>query len=347
VIPSGRNYTERVVAFEAGDGLACNVINVRGDREPVKGPVILVHGAGVRGNIFRAPVRTTLVDALIEDGYDVWLENWRASIDLPPNRWTLDQAAALDHPRAVETVVRETGRDEVKAVIHCQGSTSFMMSLVAGLVPQVTTVVSNAVSLHPVVPGVSRIKLQVAVPLVAKLTPYLNPQWGINAPTRLAKAIRFAVNVTHRECDNAVCRQVSFTYGTGFPTLWSHANLNDETHDWLTHEFAAVPMTFFEQITRCVKTGHLIAVDGRPDLPASFVGQPPKTDARIAFFAGADNRCFIPESQVRTHEYFSRFAPDHTLHVVPGYGHLDMFMGHSAARDVFPLMLSELNRPRT
>ena len=41
----------------------------------------------------------------------------------------------------------------MKAVIHCQGSTSFTMSAVAGLVPEVKTIVTNAVSLHPVVPG--------------------------------------------------------------------------------------------------------------------------------------------------------------------------------------------------
>jgi len=38
-------------------------------------------------------------------------------------------------PVHLETVVKETGWDRVKAVIHCQGSTSFMMSAVAGLAP--------------------------------------------------------------------------------------------------------------------------------------------------------------------------------------------------------------------
>ena len=123
-----------------------------GEHPASRGPVVLVHGAGVRANIFRAPVRTTIVDYLIDRGYDVWLENWRASIDFAPNKWTLDQAAVFDHPEAIKTVVRETGATDVKAIIHCQGSTSFMMSAIAGLVPQVKTIVSNAVSLHTVVP---------------------------------------------------------------------------------------------------------------------------------------------------------------------------------------------------
>ncbi|MDQ3698148.1 MAG: esterase [Gemmatimonadota bacterium] len=333
----------------AGDGFPCNVIHVRGERPPHKGPVLLVHGAGVRANIFRAPVETTLVEYLVAHGYDVWLENWRASIDLPPNEWTLDQAALYDHPRAVATVVSETGADEVKAVIHCQGSTSFMMSAVSGLVPQVTTIVTNAVSLHPVIPGVSKVKLHYAVPLVGLLTPFFNPQWGVHAPTTTAKLMTLLVRLTHHECDNLVCRYASFTYGTGFPTLWRHENLNDATHEWVKGEFANVPIRFFRQMSRCVRAGHLVAVEGNPELPESFVAVPPRTDARIAFLAGEQNRCFLPESQVRTHAYFASHTPvrdRHTLHLLPGYGHLDVFMGQRAARDTFPLILAELDKPR-
>jgi hypothetical protein len=61
------NARERTVPFVAGDGFQCNVVNVRGERTPSKGPVLLVHGAGVRANIFRAPVERTLVDELLED----------------------------------------------------------------------------------------------------------------------------------------------------------------------------------------------------------------------------------------------------------------------------------------
>ena len=104
-------YHDEIVPFVAGDGMACNLVHLVGESAPTRGPLILVHGAGVRANIFRAPVETNLVDDLIEHGWDVWLENWRASIDLPPNRWTLDQAAVFDHPAAIleytQTVVVE------------------------------------------------------------------------------------------------------------------------------------------------------------------------------------------------------------------------------------------------
>lgn len=340
-----QNYTERIIPFTAGDGMSLNLINVQGEKPPSKGPVLLVHGAGVRANIFRAPVKITIVDALIEQGYDVWLENWRASIDFAANLWTLDQAALYDHPQAVKTVVAETGAREIKAIIHCQGSTSFTMSAMAGLIPEVTTIISNAVSLHPVVPKWSKFKLTFLLPLVNIMTKYLNPHWGVEAPTLAAKLITLLVNLTHHECNNAVCKQVSFTYGSGFPALWSHENLNEETHEWLKEEFAAVPLRFFEQITRCIKVGHLVSVQGFKELPVDFLQAAPKTDARFAFFAGENNLCFLPQSQINSFEYFSSLRSDfHSLHVLPDYGHLDVFMGKNAAQDTFPLIIQELEK---
>jgi hypothetical protein len=339
------SHRDQVVPFTAGDGFACNLINARGTRAPTRGPVLLVHGAGVRANIFRAPVRVSLVDYLLEQGYDVWLENWRASIDLPPNRWTLDQAAVFDHPVAVRKVLELTGAMTLPAVVHCQGSTSFMLSAVAGLMPEVSTIISNAVSLHPVVPPVSALKLRLAIPLVARLTPFLDCQWDLRSPGLIPKLITTFVKLTHHECDNLVCRYASFTYGTGFPTLWRHENLNAETHEWVKREFAHVPLSFFQQIQRSVARGRLSPVEGRRELPEDLVTRPPETAARIAFFAGDRNRCFLPESQRRTFDYFNRHRPDyHTLHVLGGYGHLDVFMGQNAAHDVFPIMLAELQR---
>jgi hypothetical protein len=339
--------TERLVPFRSGDGFDCNLLHVRGPNPSSKGPVLLVHGAGVRANIFRAPVRTTVVDYLLEQGYDVWLENWRGSIDLKPNPWTLDQAAAYDHPHAVKVVVKETGWQEIKAVIHCQGSTSFMMSALAGLVPEVKTIVSNAVSLHTVVPSFSKLKLYYALPFISLVTPYLNPQWGVNAPTVAAKMISLMVAIAHHECNNPVCKQVSFTYGSGFPALWSHENLNEVTHEWLKQEFAKVPITFFRQMAHCVRRGHLVSVEGKKELPQDFTAQPPMTDARFAFFAGINNLCFLPESQKQTYAFFNSHRKNyHSLHLIPNYGHLDIFMGQNAAKDVFPVIAAELDKTK-
>ena len=153
------------------------------------------------------------------------------------------------------------------------------------------------------------------------------------------------VNMTHHECDNGVCKHASFIYGAGHPTLWRHENLNDETHNWLSDEFAEVPLTFFQQMAACVDHGSLKAVEGHAALPEDFAAVRPKTDARIAFVTGEQNACFVPESQVRSFDHFNRQRPGHhSLRVFPGYGHLDVFMGKDAARDTFPVIAEELEK---
>ena len=275
----------------------------------------------------------------------MWLLNWRASIDLDPVPWTLDDAAAYDHPAAVRHIVGETGAATVKAIVHCQGSTSFCMSAVAGLLPEVDVIVANAVSLHPVIPAFAGFKLRVLRPAMQQLTPYLNPAWGDGPSSAFSWVARTAVLATHRECDNPVCRMVSFTYGSGRPALWSHENLNEETHDWLRGEFAVVPMSFFAQMAACVRAGQLVSVSKRPGLLPRYATDAPRTRARFALFAGERNRCFLPQSQQLTYEYLRQHRSGDTLHVLPNYGHLDVFLGKHAADDVFPAILGELNLP--
>ena len=158
-----------------------NLIHVRGEHAPTSGPVLLVHGAGVRANIFRAPSGRTLVDVLVDEGWDVWLENWRASIDIPRRRWTLDDAAVHDHPAAVRTVLEHTKADEVRAVIHCQGSTSFMMSAVAGLRARR---LGRGLQRGLAAPGGQphgEAQAALRVPPTARALGYLDPQWGATA----------------------------------------------------------------------------------------------------------------------------------------------------------------------
>lgn len=341
-----RGQRTDIVPLRAGDGHPLTLLHVTGPRPAERGPVLLVHGAGVRAEIFRPPLPVTLVDALVADGWDVWLLNWRASIDFDPVSWTLDEAAVHDYPPAVRHVLAATGATSLKAVVHCQGSTSFTMAMVAGLLPEVDTVISNAVSLHPVIPRFSRVKIGYLAPLISRVTPYLNPAWGYRSSGFFPAALRTVVRATHPECDNTVCRMVSFTYGSGHPALWSHENLDDATHAWIDGEFAAVPMTFFAQMHDSVRAGRLTPTGAVPGLPTDLAGRAPQTDARFVLLAGERNRCFLPESQRRTYEHLRRHRHRgrDTLHLIPGYGHLDVFFGRHADRDTYPLILQELQQ---
>ena len=59
VLERRRTRDERHV-LRAGDGLPLTLIRVRGAEAPTKGPVLLVHGAGVRAELFRPPVERTI-----------------------------------------------------------------------------------------------------------------------------------------------------------------------------------------------------------------------------------------------------------------------------------------------
>ena len=337
-------HTEHI-PFRADDGQYLTLLHVENLAiTPTRGPVLLVHGAGVRAEIFRPPLPRTLVDALLDDGFDVWMLNWRASIDLDPVAWTLDDAAVYDYPAAVRLIRERTGADAIKAFVHCQGSTSFTMSAISGLLPDVSTIVTNAVSLHPVVPVGSRVKLLGVAPAVERISPTLSPRWGYRSEGPFSRMLRAAVTATHPECDNPVCAMVSFTYGSGHPALWAHRNIDAATHDWISGEFAGAPMTFFMQMRECVLAGHLVPAGTAPGVVDHLLARP-RTTARWAFLAGEDNRCFLPESQQRSFEHFERLEPGrHSLHRIPGYGHLDVIFGANAWRDTHPIIVDELRR---
>src|SRR5215213_8184520 len=59
----------------------------------VKGePLLMVAGTGTRANLWNPPT-DNLLKQLTKSGFDLWMLNWRSSIDLPANNYTLDDAA--------------------------------------------------------------------------------------------------------------------------------------------------------------------------------------------------------------------------------------------------------------
>src|SRR5205807_10403347 len=182
--------------------------------------------------------------------------------------------------------------------------------------------VSNSVSLHPVVPPRSEVKLRLVGPVVAWLSDYLDPQagrwtWGIRklfgrrplqaaGTLLLAVLLRTWVVLTHHECHSMVCKFSSFIYGEGESVMWSHANISPETHAWLADEFFWVPTVFFRQIARSTMARRLVpmrmldAVSGMNEL-----GRGPETQAKITFMTGLANRCFAPESQLLSYRYMT------------------------------------------
>lgn len=335
----------RILPLRAGDGLPLTLHNIRGPAEPTAAPVLCLHGTGVRGDIFVGPPGgTSPARALIDAGHDVWIANWRASIDLPPRPYTLDQAAVFDHPAAIAEVRRQTGAPTIKVFAHCQGSTSFTMTALAGLADDVTEVVSSAVSLHTVVPRATRMKGRFVLPLLGLRMFYVSAQWGVRPPTALAKAFARMARLARRECDNPVCALGNYMYGTGPDVLWVHAKLDASTHDWTSREFGFAPYRFLRQMYHCTVAGHLVPSDDLPAMPRDLLAQPVPQGQRWTFIAGTKNRLYLPEGQERSHAWFNERSGDgrHSFVSLDGYGHLDPLLGPDAARDVFPAILAGL-----
>ena len=82
------------------------------------------------------------------------------------------------------------------------------------------------------------------------------------------------------------------------------------------------------------------------ELPADFAAQPPQTDARfVVLCRRAESLLPAGEPAAHVRASSSEHAPGkHALHVLPDYGHLDVFMGKDAAGTCSRASFDELER---
>jgi cholesterol oxidase len=326
--------------FETSDGLRLRLTRYKGGD---KGPVILSHGLGVSSLLFSIDtIETNLLEYLFAHGFDVWLLDYRASIEIPTSSapFTADDVATRDYPAAVARVLRESGAESVQVVAHCFGSTTFTMAMLAGL-KGVRSAVCSQIAAHIVAPLPTRIKAGLYVPIFmnalgldtfdANADP--EPHWTDRVyDNALGKYL-----TEHEErCDSPVCPRINFIYGH----LFEHDQLNDATHAALDELFGVAGVKTLDHLARLVRTGHLVAFDGEED----YMPNLERLGIPITFIHGAENQCYLPESTERTYNLLCEMhgAQLYNRHVIPNYGHLDCIFGQHAARDVYPLILKHL-----
>jgi cholesterol oxidase len=335
------------------DHLGLNLL--RFERKPCNDVVVLLHGLTTSTDMFIMPEHYNIVNYLLDHRFtDVWSFDWRGSMrysyDLFPADFTLDDIALYDMPAAFSKIRQIVGPDvRIHVIAHCVGSLTFMMSLYAGLLDGITSVISNSVSLTPRVPTWCRIKLAFA-PLVFPQPTDLNPRWGY-FPRFLSweRWLAGGLSLWHTECQVSACHVVSFMWGSGRPAAWMHQNLDEVTHRRTGDLFGPVNINYFRHIRKMVagqKAVKMYPNDARYHLlPNEYLEHAKDIKTPILFVTGENNRVFL-DSNVHTFNTLNALNPAQPkeLRKFPNYGHQDPFMGKNSDKDIFPVFLDFLER---
>jgi hypothetical protein len=350
--PPERPDLERcIVRFDAGDGCEINLHRLRladpEERDGVepRGPVLLISGLAMRAESFyTSPGRPTLADALLRKGYDVWVENWRTSPDLPAQDYTLDRVALYDHPAAIRKVLETTHAQHLDAVAHCMGSASLTMSVLAGKTPsELRRVVSSAVSYDIDLAPRSKLRLRWQLPAVSRFVAGTDPQWAARAPSLTASLVSRLGRLPRPFYPNPLVAAATSIYGGQADAMWTPDNLDADTLAWTAREFGYAPFTFFRQMRSSARAKHLVRCEDLPGWPRTLEDGPPPGAPAFTFIAGERNKFFLPTAQRRTFESFDAKQPGvHHFREFPGYSHYDVLIGRTAAKDVFDYIINAL-----
>ncbi len=342
-----------------------------------KGPVILAPGISTIAQSFA--VQTTdqsFVDALVTDGYDVWLLDYRGSPQGGKYNdyaaYDIDDIVANDWPWAVELVLAQTKAKNLQVVGHCVGAMTAQMALLSGAInkTQVRSMISSQLTVHPVTNWFNLLKADVSMAraiydglpegipeAIGKITgsrdieKALSGMHVINmvAPTpsddntfdTIFDMLMYNVPFPDGEpCNSPTCHRIFGIYGPSY----RHKNLNLATHDAIKDLFGKVSVKSFEQLGAIFASGHALNAKGKN----VYLPNIANLDFPNHFIAGAQNTLVLPGSSLRTLDWLYKSLPKSrekfTRKVYKGYGHMDTFIGDKAAQDIFPDLIAELNK---
>ncbi|MGH0256294.1 alpha/beta fold hydrolase [Sinorhizobium meliloti] len=340
-----RTGDPEVYWFDTPDGFRLRLARYKGGD---KGPVLLSHGLGVSSLIFSIDtINTNLVEFLYAAGYDCWLLDYRASIELPyaERLFSADDVALQDYPAAVKEVLRLTGAESLQAIVHCYGATTFFMAMLKGLEGVRAAVVSQ-IAVDVFVPWwPQRLLAHLRLPNLMALfgikavdaRASTKDRWWLKA---LDRVIRIVLPTEGEERNqSATSNRITALYGP----LYEHAQLNQSTHiDGLPEMFGKANIKAFKQLAAIARKTFIVDAGGED----VYREREEKLKLPICFIHGAENHCFLPKSTQTTYDRLVRkYGADlYKRHVIPGYGHIDSIFGKNAARDVYPHILQHLER---
>ena len=307
--------------------------------------------------MFIMPEHYNLTQYLLDHGYtDVFSLDWRGSnrftYNLKVHRYTMDDIALYDVPKAVEKVKSMVGADtRIHVIAHCVGSIGFMSSIAAGLTTGISSIISNSVSLTPQIRWQARIKLKFAPWVVDNVFryPYISPEISYLPGWRAVKILPLMERAIRKECKEPACHMISFMWGWGFPAAYEHANLHPFTHRRLKDLFGGTSMHYFRHMNKMVNANASIPYDRSgiySQLPQSYLDNVGNIEMPPTMFVSGDENKIFPGSNMKTFEELHTKYPDLPIEFQSyrNYGHQDVFMGKNCDKEIFPSFIDFLNK---
>jgi len=132
--------------------------------------------------------------------------------------------------------------------------------------------------------------------------------------------------------------------------LWTHANLNETTHEYLDRFIGGVSIRNLDQLVEMAKKGYLMDNERRNIVTRENIER--LRNIPILFIHGGQNAVYAPESTVKSYDMLREQldASQYERWEFEDRGHLDCWMGKSAYMDVYPLVeqharkISHLNK---
>ncbi|KAM3491958.1 hypothetical protein MY3957_004712 [Beauveria namnaoensis] len=328
--------------------------------------LFMIPGAGVDHQIFALPtIATNAVNYFTRAGYRVFvlvhrigrLDSASQSSSPSSSPWTtydarLDIRAGLEKVRQLQQ-----GSGKLYTIAHCMGSVALACGLLDGAVPAdwIRGITCSQVFMNPIWARSNMRKAAFPAPLdklhAAAVGPWFRCAASPDAGARQAlidQLLRFVA--AEERCASASCHRATILFGR----CWNHANLNEETHRHVDEFFSGANMALMHLLMRMGRRGR-VSTNGPAFAPLD-------TDTNVErlrgipifFFSGADSQVLSPEATEKTYERlcttFGLAAGgggsglQYRRRVIEGYGHLDCWMGRDAYRDVYPMVLDEVDR---
>ncbi|KAH6850734.1 hypothetical protein B0I37DRAFT_397020 [Chaetomium sp. MPI-CAGE-AT-0009] len=315
--------------------------------------LFMIPGASVDHQIFALPtIPYNAVNYLTRAGYRVFVSVHRISqIMIAGSNWTtydarLDLKACLEHIRGAH------GPDKIYTIAHCMGSVAFASGLLDGTIPTswILGITCSQVFMNPVWGPTNMAKVMAGPLPLDRFYGLFAGSWfscsTSNQDTLVQKTVNQLLRLypqPRREmCNNAACHRTSLVFGR----CWNHANLNEATHRQMDRFFGGVNMRQLNLLMKMGYDGHVMGNAPLYEPLTSAANVERLRGIPIMLFVGRDNAVLSPEATERTYETLCDAFEDgeYKRKVVPGYGHLDGWMGRNAWKDVYPFVREEVDR---